>query len=61
MIVESETGTRYRVLGITICGLKCFYLKVTERYFQMYKNSEMIIAIIPGGNGDGRRFLGVAV
>lgn len=60
MILESETGTRCRVPGIMICESKSFYIKVTERCFQMYKNSEMIIAIIPGDNRDGRRLLGVA-
>lgn len=61
MIVESKTGNRYRILEITICESKCFYIKVTERRFQMYKNSEIIIAIIPGDNRDGRRLLGVAI
>lgn len=56
MITESETGTRYRVLGITICALKCFYLKVTD-IFKCIKISEIIIAIFCDDNGDGRRYL----
>lgn len=35
-----------------------FQIKATEICFQIYKNSKMIVTIIPGGNG-GRRLLDV--
>lgn len=59
MIVEREIINRYKVLGERMCESTCFYIKTTKRCFQIHKNSEMIVAIIPGVNGGGRRLVGV--
>lgn len=61
MIVDSEIIDRYKVFGERMCQPKCFYIKATDRCFQRYKNSEMIVAILPVGSGGRKRLISVTI